>query len=47
MHYQDLGYCKRGGVEVSGSLVAPCSVDTSFAESLVMFEGGKPLLEYA
>ncbi|KAL8107965.1 hypothetical protein AgCh_024393 [Apium graveolens] len=47
IQYKDLGICKRGGEEVSQFLVAPCVVDTSFAESLVMFEGGRSLLKYA
>lgn len=47
MQYKDHGFCKRGGEEVSQFLVAPCVVDTSFTESLVMFDGGKSLLKYA
>lgn len=47
MIYKYLGYGKHGGPEVVPSVLAPCTVDTSFPESLIMYEGGKLLLKYA
>lgn len=43
MHYKDLGFGKRQGVvekSILGPESAASAVDTSFSESLVMYEGG-------
>ncbi|KAL8107961.1 hypothetical protein AgCh_024389 [Apium graveolens] len=48
MHLKDLGFSKNGAVETS--ILGPDSeftVDTSFTESLVMYEGGKALVKFA
>ncbi|KAL8156826.1 F-box protein CPR1-like [Apium graveolens] len=43
---KDHGFGKHGGPEVSRHLLAPSTADTSFPESLIMYEGGKSLLKY-
>ncbi|XP_017222097.1 F-box/kelch-repeat protein At3g23880-like [Daucus carota subsp. sativus] len=45
--YKDLGFYKHGGVESSLFCPEDFTVDTSFVESLVMYEGGKSLLKFA
>lgn len=47
LRYKDLGFSKRGVVEPSPIGFVPSTVDTSFMESLVMYEGGKSLLKFA
>ncbi|KAL8107962.1 hypothetical protein AgCh_024390 [Apium graveolens] len=47
MRYKDLGFGKPEGVDDSILIPEPCSIDTSFTESLVMYEGGKSLLKFA
>ncbi|XP_063938148.1 F-box protein At4g22390-like [Daucus carota subsp. sativus] len=44
---KDHGYGKHGGPDVSREVLAPSTVDTSFPQSLIMYEGGKSLLKYA
>ncbi|KAL8156798.1 hypothetical protein AgCh_001778 [Apium graveolens] len=41
------GYGKPGGQEVINSALSHSTVDTSFPESLIMFEGGKSLVKSA
>lgn len=46
--YKNLGFGKCGGIEDDVMyLVAPATVDTSFVESFVMYEGGKSVVKYA
>ncbi|KAL8156754.1 hypothetical protein AgCh_001744 [Apium graveolens] len=45
MVYKDHGFGKARGREVSGSIPGPLTLDTSFPESLIMYEGGKSLLK--
>lgn len=47
MHHRDLGFGKPEGVDDSTVAIEPCTVDTSFTESLVMYEGGKSLSKFA
>lgn len=46
MHYKDLGLGGRWGEEDFPTM-PHCIVDTSFIESLVMYEGGKSLLKFS
>ncbi|XP_074332791.1 F-box/kelch-repeat protein At3g23880-like [Apium graveolens] len=43
----DHGFGKHGGPEVSQFVMAPATVDTSFPESLIMYEGGKYLSKFS
>lgn len=45
MHYEDLGFRMDWGVVDTRLRPDSCTVDTSFMESLVMYEGGKSLTE--
>ncbi|KAL8109468.1 F-box/kelch-repeat protein At3g23880-like [Apium graveolens] len=46
--YTDLGFGKCGGLgDDAMYFVAPATVDTSFVESMVMYEGGKSMVKYA
>lgn len=47
MHYRNLGFGMRGTEH--NPLLRPesCTIETSFTESLVMFEGVKSLLKFA
>ncbi|KAL1834197.1 hypothetical protein ACET3Z_003848 [Daucus carota] len=47
MHYKNLGFGKPKGVEDPMLIPEPCTVDTSFTESLVMYEGGKSILKFS
>lgn len=46
MIHKDHGFGKRGGPDVSRYVRNPSTVDTSFPQSLIMYEGGKSMLEH-